>query len=255
MTTIIGIKTNSGVEGIVLGADTQLSSIENGALTQKKTASKIVYGKEWVIGHAGLVDNEVYQFFQVLSSQKKLVSLENTPNEIILRAVKRHDDYVKDQKIRDIHFQEVIMLNAKMMRRDESELDNLSKFVLSVYQTTSGLRLFEIDEFGNLKEPKKDSDIEYTIIGSGEQIAERYIKRLIDEDEAPQFLITIPRAIDIVWKGLKEAQRDPYTNGPIDLVVLTKEGVIPYGKEIRDALISAETQKITTIKKKYEQEN
>ena len=48
MTTIMTIKSNSGIEGIVLGADTQLSSIEKGALAQKKTTSKIVYGKRCI---------------------------------------------------------------------------------------------------------------------------------------------------------------------------------------------------------------
>jgi len=255
MTTIMAIKSNSGIEGIVFGADTQLSLIEKGAFAQKKSISKIIYRKEWIMGHAGAMDSDVYQFFQLFSSQKKSSQPENNPYEITLRAVKRYDDYKNDQKIRDIHFQEVITLNAKLMRKEGRDLEDLNKFVLALNQLEVGPRFFEVDEFGNLKEPQKDGEVEYIVIGSGEKIAEKYIDKIIDEDESPQFLVNISRAIDIVWRGLKEAQRDPYTNGPIDLVVLTKDGVSPYGREIREALMSAENQKITAIKKKYEQEN
>jgi 20S proteasome alpha/beta subunit len=68
MTTILGIKTNSGEEGIVLAADTQLTTFEGEQQTEKSTISKLKTGADYALAFVtGQYDDEILdRFFKYL---------------------------------------------------------------------------------------------------------------------------------------------------------------------------------------------
>jgi len=74
MTTIIGIKTNAGEEGIVLAADTQLNMYKEGKNTGKKYFSKLRVGELYAIAFEGTVDKYVEAFFNYLAGKRDFMS-------------------------------------------------------------------------------------------------------------------------------------------------------------------------------------
>ena len=68
MTTIIGIKANSGIEGIVLCADQQLTTFDGEKPTLKEQIGKITYGENWIMGYAGGISNPLAVFLQYKNS-------------------------------------------------------------------------------------------------------------------------------------------------------------------------------------------
>lgn len=254
MTTIIGLKSNSGIDGIVLASDTQLSySDKTGKFSEKKPMYKIVHGKDWAMAFCGIISNELYRFFQILRGQKKYGSSEEMANEIITRAVTNYERWKENPKLEDIHFKEVNSLNTILKRNEAIDLEDLNNFILAINTESKGPVLFEVDEFGNLKEAPKNKEIEYITIGTGEEIVERYVEETMEKEDVSPFILNIPIAIDLARKSLVKAQRDPYTGSSIDLMILTKPGIETTGKELRNVLTEAEEKFFSELKDRYSQ--
>src|SRR3989338_1363437 len=129
MTTIIGIKTNLGQEGIVVCADTQMSYLgEDDELIEKKVAPtyKVIYGKHWMLAHSGGITAELAHFQRRMTSPCQYGSSEENINRMLRTAV---DNFEKGPKYQGPHFVEVNQLNT-MVRRGV-EVDRLHEFVLA----------------------------------------------------------------------------------------------------------------------------
>lgn len=245
MTTIIGIKAESGVEGIVLASDTQLNVLaEDEESIEKGSTRKIMYGKTWMIGCSGTYSRPFHVFQRMLLGQKRGFK-EEAVERMISTAIQRYDQ--KRPHLEGPHFVEVNSLNTEA-RRDGAALDDLHSFILAV--NSPRLDLWEVDEFGNLKDPSKVQDFDYFVIGSGSEKVKSYIDRLVLREKIQPQSVDIPAAIDICVGGLEAAEEDAYTGG-LDIVVMTKENIAPYGACITEALLSAKKSKLAEIKGKY----
>lgn len=268
MTTILGVKVSpeSGEEGVVLGSDTQVTVFKKDGVidSKKKGIKKIVSGKNWAIAHSG-DDNKYLEIFnRILQGRKRYHSSAEIADGLVERAV---SEYTASQKKRKTtrrtcedfftgpHFHLVNLVNSSTLRKyDMDEEDNepeLNTFLLATCPPKVGL--WYIDSHGNMREVSDfGRDLEYLTMGSGSERVDNYIKGLLDDDRFDPSTLTIPDAIDIVTVGLHRAVRDPYTGGPLDLIILASKGVDPCGDNIRAALSNAEKKQIEEIKARYQ---
>ena len=267
MTSIIGIKISPEYGGgVVLGSDTQLSTEDNeGKFKEKiKNYKKIIYGKNWVLVHAGEIDKELGVFNDILKGKKKNhVSSENSNVEQIInesisnyelkkqrRGKKKFQSY--EEFFRKPDFELVNLLNTSTMKNadlDEDEEIDLHSFLLATCEPEGGL--WVIDTYGNLKSVNDfNRELDYLCLGSGSDKITSYVNGLLDDNLIDPYRLKIPEAIDIVRGALLKAERDPYSSGPLDLVVLTDK-VDYYGDRIRKAHTEAEKKEIKSIKEKY----
>ena len=104
-----------------------------------------------------------------------------------------------------------------------------------------------MDEFGNLKESKKEY---YITLGSGGEYVTKYLTELSEKGDVDQDVLTIPAAIDLAVSCLDVAQQDPNTGG-LDLAVLTSKGVKYYGNFIQETMQRQKKSMIKSIKNNY----
>jgi len=234
MTTIVGIKANSGIEGIVLGADRQLTHYDDAGekITRKEQIGKITYGKNWIIGDVGGVSN---QFAVFLGTKRKKIG------EQIYNAIQRYYDNPKSRKP---HFPEINEINT-LAKRNGAEDDCLHQFILAA-RYDQKFNIWQVDHFGNLKESQK----EYLALGSGEDYVTKYINSISEKGFIDYDAITIPKAIDIAAKSLEIAEQDPNTSG-LDLAVLTKRGAQYFGDFIQETMEKQKTRMVDHIKRQY----
>ena len=254
MTTIVGIRTNSGLEGVVIGADTQQSQFSSDGKPDKKKVPffKTASGKNWVIGSAGMFEDELQKFYGLLKGQKKYGSSEEKATETIYKAIENYYLWFKKESDSGvIHFPEVNQLNAVMARRGVS-LDDLNQFIFGINVPERGVKLFKIDEFGSLEESKYNG-VEIVTIGSGPTKIREYIEEILESDQSP-VQVDIPKAIDLVCSIIYRAEVDMYSSGPIDLHVLTSNGVDSYSKKIIEELKETEKRILEEIKGRYSPE-
>ena len=245
MTTIVGIKTNYGPEeGIVMGSDTQLSYTDGDGQAWKGRIQKIIYGQSVMLGHAGVVDRNLYDFQRTFLGQRKGSSEEITL-QLINQAMVNHN---KGVRYKQTHFPIFNDLNALALREGIPILD-LHIFLLAI--NSPKLNLWEIDEFGNLKKSPRIREFEYLAIGSGSDNALKYIDQTVMRAKVDASKINIPQAIDLVVTSLHRAAEDLNTGDGIDVVIMTYSKITSYGKRIRNALSKAEKDVIDKIKSEF----
>ena len=237
MTTILGLTANSGIEGVVIAADRQLNWYDDPPhetkFLKKEQTKKINYGKNWIIGDVGGISN---QFAVLLKSGK------NKLNTMIYNAVRRFYEHPKSKKP---HFPEINEINTLLRRRDVEE-DCLHAMILAA-KVDGKTGLWQVDEFGNLKESKKEY---YITLGSGGEYVTKYLTELSEKGDVDQDVLTIPAAIDLAVSCLDVAQQDPNTGG-LDLAVLTSKGVKYYGNFIQETMQRQKKSMIKSIKNNY----
>ncbi len=238
MTTIIGIRTNHGLEGVVMASDHQSSKYDEGELVSKTSVKKIYCGDYWAMGDAGADDKHVLKFYKVLMGHRNCNSNEQKAKTTIERAV------------REKYFEEVVNLNTLVMKKDNAnDIEKAHSFLFAVNKPDMGL--WYVDEFGNLKEPSDDKDIDYACIGSGEKKVDEYLERAISEQDIDRDKITIGIAIDLIRGAMNAAEKDAATGFGYDLIVITDKEVRNYGDEIKKSIVNAEREKLEEIKKAY----
>lgn len=237
MTTILGVKTGKDAEpeGIVLASDTQLTDYEGDKLTEKRTGYKLVSGSFWAIGYAGTTSSALIEFLGFLKGQKRYGSSEETANDTIAKAIKENS------------FDKVMYLN-KENRKNGVENENLDTFLLAVNKPK--LKIYTIDEFGSMDEVIEDGFGEYHSIGDGGKVDE-YMKMMVSEGKIDLNNFGIDAVIRFEFGAMHKAESSITTGGPIDLIVLMKDSVKPYGKLIRDKLIEAEREAMNEIISRY----
>lgn len=240
MTTIIGIRTNAGLDSIVLASDYQVTGYDGrDKPISRGYDKKIWHGEYWALGNDGLDCGEVHQFFRVLMGHKRYDSSPEIANEIFQRALKEKD------------FVEIRTLNRGLRKKDY-RLEDLPSFIFAVNKPE--LSLWWIDEFGNLHERDEDKNFDYICAGSGEEMAEKYIQDLIDERKIDREKITTKIAIKIVRGTIRSAEKEDLTTGlGYDLVIVTAEkGIKSWGEEIKKEIREAEEKKLDAIGDEYE---
>lgn len=251
ITTIIGVKTLAGEEGIVLCADTQLSIVsakgkKDETLEDKgELVYKIICGPNWALGTAGRTDSADVQNFLKLMQAKK-----ETQKEKAYQMVKQALENVAKPKYDSSHFPEVNQLNT-MLKRGGEDLDDLPLFILATNKPYMGL--WVLDQFGNLIGPDKKNRIEFVCIGSGEDDVTKYIvEERVYKEKVDLTAFDIPNALDLVVEALHKAEKkDVYTGGPLDIAILTKTEIYSYGKVMRQDIEYAEKRRLELIKEEH----
>src|SRR3989344_5649504 len=76
MTTILGIKTNSGPDAVVLVADRQESILdEKNERTLRGIKEKIHRGTNWAMAYMGAIDAKIDSFYKLLSEENARYTL------------------------------------------------------------------------------------------------------------------------------------------------------------------------------------
>lgn len=226
MTTTLGIKTNvDDIDAIVLGSDTQVVYIDSqNNPYKKKLFYKIVAGDFWVLAQSGNITDELRRFYNKLSNPERFKDFNKTKvQDIILQAIEKK------------RFFEVNELNASLYRETQDFSESGIEFLLATNKPD--LNLYHIDPFGNLIESENEP---YLVLGSGHEEAIKYLDEKIDRETYDTGNINLERALMLSRRALKRAETDIFTGGPMDLVVVRKDTIHSYGKQIKRRIEESE---------------
>ena len=226
MTTLVGIKARKNRKGVVLASDLR------GTKTEWKPEGDIVYKRQ-------------------TTSDFQKIYIDKAGN--VAFAATGRVDYLYGQLIDSItngkiSIEEIIEngffpeLRNTNFERWGGKIPNLQDTNSILLATKYGEpKLYTCWPMGLVEERQ------WTTIGSGSEFADKYLS----EQEGPmeKNSYTLKQSVDHAVTSLKEASQDIYTGG-LDLVVVTKNGIKPFGKDIKTALESAKKDAIRDIKRK-----
>ena len=237
MTTLIGIRTNDGPDGIVIASDYQISEVDgNDHTVSTRPMNKIYTGPFWAMAHAGRDTRSLLRFYGVLKGYKRYDSSEEKARATILSAID------------DMFFPEVRDLNTKL-RKNGDESEDLISFLLAVNKPE--VNLWEVDEFGNIKEPNDESDFDYICLGGGADKAEDHIKGLLSNEDIDRDKIGIDNAVYTARSAIGAAETEAGTGMGFGLTVLIQDDIREWGKDIRRKLKETEQRELKDIANYY----
>ena len=238
MTSIIGIRTNLGSDGIVVASDRNIGEYdEKDTVIKLNLRKKIHFGDYWVMSHTGIITKSLSKFYGVLKGHKSCGSDDERAREIFENAVKNK------------YFREVNELNTAVMRNEE-DINSTLEFLLAVRLSKFGL--WKVDAFGNLRASADDSDFDYICMGSGSEFMESYINERISDGKIVSDGVKISSAVKIANDVMGSSEQDPGSGFGYDLAVLTKDGVRELGSGIRKAQMEGGLAKLTEIRQHYD---
>lgn len=234
MTSLIGIKTNTGPEAIVLGSDTQLNYLDDeGNLVAKKSILKIIHGDFWAIACCGAETNEMKSFFR---------KLQNPEDRRYKNFDKDRLDTMMNKALGKGRFYEINELNANYSR-EGGDISEAPEFLIAFNKPK--VELFKIDPFGNLIPPKKS----YITLGTGREEVEKYLEEIFEEETYEENAIDLEAALKLSRDAVKKTSQrgDIFSGWPMDLVVTKKNSIKAYGNRIRSAIEKAEDKEFEAI--------
>lgn len=232
MTVVIGIRTNRGLDHIVLASDRQLSedNEDEDKTKLKRPIRKIYSGTHWVMGDAGGDDYDVRKFYRTLDSRS------NGHNRTVRWAVRKKT------------FNEVLELNRRLMLKPEKTFEDTHAFILA---TNKPFSLWAVDEYGNLKDTPTDSDFDYMCIGSGKVAVKDHFRQQLAEEQFDRDAITTEAAIKLAIGGVYAASNIEGVGLGYDLFVVSPTRIIDWGQKIRRTIKRAEKTSIADLLKHY----
>ena len=237
MTTLVGIKTNSGsIEAVVLGSDTQLNYLdEDGNPISKRPILKIIYGDFWALASCGAYTDELRSFYNKLRKpeDKRYKNFDKGKLESMI-----------NKTVGCRRFIQIDELNANYLR-DGGDLEEANEFLMAINKPR--IELFHVDPFGNLILPKKNKN--YIILGTGGNDAKKYMEEQFENDVYDSDDIDLKVAMELCRKAVKNvSQKGDIMSGlPLDLIVVRKEGIKAYGKRIKNAIEQADENEFKNI--------
>ncbi len=228
MTLLVGIKTNQGIERIVLAADRQLSEGDDKEeIKQKRPVQKLFYGElgkdgYWAMGWCGSDYRETMQFYKDIREG-------NPPRgkNIIEEAIEKG------------WFEGVRQLNTEITKKPDAGVDDTVAFLLAV--TKPKLNLWLVDEFGHLKGVPEEHDFDYIVAGGGAKVANEYIKQQMAEERINRGRIDSWAAYALAKRTILAGNSVGTVGFGYDLVVLSKDvGIKDWGEDTRRELKRAE---------------
>ena len=245
MTTLLGIKTNSGEEAVVLVTDTQVI-FGNDESKGRTPFYKTAIGEFWALSSMGTHWDGSRKFYNKLTSPKRYKdTTEKDVEKIILEAIKKE------------RFIEIDTLNAEYMLADGDGESGTLQFLFGTNKPK--IELYFIDSYGNLR-TTQDLNNEVSLIvkstddGIEDSIYNTILEKIRGEDVGSSDRIDLETALKVAYEGMKKIDVDLYSGGPIDITVITKDGVFNYGKQIKKALADAESAAFENILSKYEKD-
>src|SRR3989344_2094904 len=233
MTTLLGIKTNSGEEAVVLVTDTRVI-FGNDESKGRTPFYKTAIGEFWALSSMGTHWDGSRKFYNKLTSPK------------------RYKDTIKKER-----FIEIDTLNAEYMLADGDGESGTLQFLFGTNKPK--IELYFIDSYGNLR-TTQDLNNEVSLIvkstddGIEDSIYNTILEKIRGEDVGSSDRIDLETALKVAYEGMKKIDVDLYSGGPIDITVITKDGVFNYGKQIKKALADAESAAFENILSKYKKD-
>jgi 20S proteasome alpha/beta subunit len=255
MTTILGMKTNSGEEGIVVAADTKLAVYDNEEeIMENEKITKIRVGSFYAIAFSGVIDNYLETFFRYISKKKnyqEFVGFVSKGEEMV--APKKIRENPINEAIKRKYFEALNIFNRYMVKRDKNDIDGTIELILAVNKPK--LNLYRVDAFGNLLNSDKPGGLEYVCGGSGASSIKDFFQNndyKKDPTLAPLKIsmdnINVATAVRLATRAMRVAAKDPETGDLIDLVILRKNKIYNYESKATFALDRFYEQ----LAKKYE---
>jgi len=225
MTTLVGVTAEKGKKGIILASDlsrTRTSWRPHGDVAfrqQTRSEGQKIYidnEGEFAVCMSGVFDQSYVDFLSEL--------------------LEGNTDLIKN--IPEGKFYELLRLN---LSRWEGRIPNEDMNSLLFATRFNGKpELYTCYPLGNIERRI------YTSIGSGSGYA---LENISSSTELIPKGITLKKGVDLVVQSLEKASQDIYTGG-LDLVVVTKNGIQSFGKDIKESIDNAKSYAIRDIKKK-----
>ena len=173
MTTILGIKANRGLEGIVFCSDMQFTYYSEDDIIIRKEVGKekkLSHGNNWVFGFQGIVSREITEFRDYLTNPEKYGSSKKNVTSLFKRSV---DNYKKGDKFKGkFHCKKLHDIYQSSLAKGIVEED-MGCYILGMY-IKGKLGLWKIDESGVfINEIDK-----YLPIGSGANLLKTILKKI-----------------------------------------------------------------------------
>jgi len=228
MTTLIGIKTkeskNPHAESVVLASDmntTTSSWKASGDIAvrqQTKSESQKIYvndSRDVALCMTGVYDRAYIHFLtQVLRGE---IDVKNAVDKG--------------------YFPELLALNESRWDHTVPDLEKICGLLIATRFDRP--RLFNCQPLGKVIE--KD----YDAAGSGSKFAGEYI---IHQGKLIPDYLSLEEGIEVAVGALDEASQDIYTGG-LDLVVVNRNGIYTYGKQVNDAMKNAKRRELGRVKR------
>ncbi|MFC1741029.1 hypothetical protein ACFL3V_00645 [Nanoarchaeota archaeon] len=154
------------------------------------------------------------------------------------------------------YLQSFNLLNRFMKKKD----DEYEAPDLIIGTSKPELSLYKVDIYGNLHEPEDTGELEYICMGTGADLVKTYVEDGAYEKDSmfqggirPD-KITIPLAVRMSIKCLKEASKDMYTSTPFELAVITADNIKQHSGKIRNSMEAAEREAYRDVVLQYEAE-
>ncbi len=224
MTTLIGVKAEKGIEGVVLASD--LSKTQ----TKWNAQGDVAYRQQIRLEGQKIYINDKNEFALCMSG-----IFDQLYADFLSRLLKGDIDLRKITQ--DSFFPELKNLNEERWEGRVPNNDYINGLLLAT-RFDNKAKLYTCWPLGKVEEKV------WTSVGSGSDYAADYISnqgKLI-----PKYL-ALDEAVDLAVSGLDEASQDIYTGG-LDLVVVTPNKILDFGEDIKKAINYAKAETIKNIK-------
>lgn len=254
MTTIIGLETVLGEETIILGADSQISLLdEKDKGVGKIQRRKIIVGPFYSLAIAGTDTREVLKLSGRLEGTKKYLQEEEKTGDIVKKAFER---YEKGEKMRQ--FDEVNYVNAIRTKEKKASTDT-GDLIEMVIACQNPFGLWHVDIYGTITSFSKDRDTfpedreyPYVVVGSGSDEVKKFFDLTLDEEgKYSPAGVDLPTGIELVYQALVKSTKDFYTGRPFGIVVVKKDSIDDYVGDMLKSFKTAEESVIANIKNEY----
>ncbi|MEK6923317.1 MAG: hypothetical protein AABW84_01320 [Nanoarchaeota archaeon] len=242
MTTLLGIKTNSGEEAVVLVTDTQVTYGSEEHNKNRKPFYKMANGDFWALGFIGSQWDESRKFYNQLTTRRFKDFTEKDIEQMILSSIQKK------------RFIEIDTINAEFMRRYDEGESGTMEFLLATNKPK--VELYFIDAYGNIYTLDDLDYHEPFIVKSATDDTKKAIINYINEkisgdDIGSGDRIDLELALNLAKGAMQKVETDIYSSGPIDITILTKNGIFNYGRQIKKAIEDAENAAFSEIIKKH----
>ncbi|MBT4334384.1 hypothetical protein HOD61_01045 [archaeon] len=238
MTTIVGVKTTTGLDAIVLAADYTKTtfygasggnSINNAESGKMK---KLYCARNFAFGFAGKMDlDHIGELWQKLKIKNK-----------------KNKNYIDvSEQLRNGYFEEIAMMNSiQTTMGDYIDSTAQTEFIFGTNEGDE-LSLHHVSPLGAVTNFDN-----YVFSGSGSEYVEEYLEDAYDIRSLDGPSINLRKAVNLARKSIHLAKKDMYSGTEIlDFTIITKDSITYYGDNLRKKLKKFKNKEIKKIITSY----
>jgi len=234
MTTIVGLKTTTGLDAIVLASDFTKTMIYPNNDMEVRDMKKIYHTNNFAFTISGNIDLDLLpELWKNLKSKKS----------------KDEENYIDVKKrLEDGFFEEIRLLNQIQCDSDiEFQTQQQTAFMFAT-RYSGKVGLYKVYPLGQVEE----SNSNYICLGSGTEYIEEMLEREYEFKSLDGPKIDLRKAVKLAQESISLANRDMFSGSDIvDFAIITKDSIKYYGNSLRKNLKIYKNQQINEIIKKY----